>query len=120
VLAVSRDARVAFAVSLGCAPVVEREQVLHELALTSRQAGGEAVVGVAHGLMSMAFEYAKSGAGWERYLAGVAAAPPAIAETFPTKREDWRWSWYRRVIDFDPLPLWRDLTIPTYFVLGAE
>lgn len=24
------------------------------------------------------------------------------------------------MIDFDPLPLWRELTIPTFFALGAE
>lgn len=76
----------AYAVAVSCAPDIVREQMLHELALTSRQAGGEAAVGVALGLMNMAFEYGRTGAGWERYLA-VAAAPPVLAETFrPSRR----------------------------------
>jgi len=35
-------------------------------------------------------------------------------------RDDWRWAWYARVLDFDPLPLWRELAIPGFFSLGAE
>jgi len=119
-LAAARDARVAFAASVSCAPVTVRVQVLHELAQTIGKAGGPEAVEIALELMGMAFEFGRTGAGWEDYLAGVEAAPPGLAGAFPTARDDWRWAWYARVLDFDPLPLWKELAIPGAFFLGAE
>jgi len=119
-LAARRDARVAFVASVSCAPVTVREQVLHELAQTVGKAGGQEAVDIALELMGMAFEFGKTGAGWEDYLVGVEAAPPALAGAFPTARDDWRWAWYGRVLDFDPLPLWKELAVPGFFALGAE
>jgi len=100
------------------AAVSVREQVLHELAQTVRKAGDEEAVALALELMGMAFEYGKSGAGWDDYLAGVEAAPPALAGAFPRARDDWRWAWYARVLDFDPLPLWKELALPSLVVYG--
>lgn len=119
-LAAWRDRRVAFAVSVSGAAVSVREQVQHELAQTVRKGGGEAAVDIALELMDMAFAYGKTGQNWEDYLAGVEAAPPALAGAFPVARDDWRWAWYARVVDFDPLPLWKALAIPSLVVYGAE
>jgi pimeloyl-ACP methyl ester carboxylesterase len=107
-------------VSVSGAAVTVREQVLHELANTVGAAGGPEAVDVARELMEMAFAYGTSGAGWDDYLAGVEAAPPALAGAFPTARDDWRWAWYARVLDFDPLPLWKALARPSLVVYGAE
>ena len=98
-----------------------REQVLHEFEQTVRQGGaGQDVVDIALELMRMALAFGASGADWEDYLAGVEAAPPSLTGAFPIQRDDWRWSWYRRVLDFDPLPVWRELTIPCLIVYGEE
>lgn len=119
-LAAQRDARVAFAVSISGAAVSVRAQVLHELAQTVRKKGGAEAAGVALELMNMAFAFGKTGQGWEDYLAGVEAAPSALAGAFPTARDDWRWAWYARVLDFDPVPLWKELSIPSWIAYGAE
>lgn len=119
-LAARRDARVAFAVSVSGAAVSVREQVLHELEQTVRKAGGEEAVAIARELMEMTFVYGQTGQGWDDYLVAVEEAPAALAGAFPTSRDDWRWSWYARVVDFDPLPLWKALAIPCLLVYGAE
>jgi uncharacterized protein len=119
-LAARGEARASYAVSVSSAAVTVREQVLHELEWNLRPTGGEEAVAIALELMGMAFEFGRTGAGFEDYLAGVEAAPPALAGAFPTARDDWRWSWYARVLDFDPVPLWRELRIPTLVVYGAE
>src|SRR6185295_3946020 len=54
------------------------------------------------------------------YQAGVEAAPPALAGAFMRTKDDWRWAWYARVLDFDPLPLWRELARPALVLYGAE
>ena len=119
-LAARRDERVAFAVSVSGAAVTVGEQVLHELEQTVGEGGGPEAVALARELMQMAFEFGRTGAGWEDYLASVEAAPPALAGAFPRARDDWRWAWYGRLVDFDPLPLWKELAIPSLVVYGAE
>jgi dienelactone hydrolase len=119
-LAARRDARVAFIVSVSGAAVTVREQVLHELEATVRESAGDEAAAIALELMGMAFDYGRTGEGWDDYLAAVEGAPPALASAFPTARDDWRWSWYPRVLDFDPLPLWKELALPCLVVYGAE
>lgn len=119
-LAARSEARAAYSASVSSAAVTVREQVLHELEWNVRPTGGEEAVAIALELMGMALDFARTGAGFEDYLAGVEAAPPALAGAFPTARDDWRWSWYARVLDFDPVPLWRELGIPSLVVYGAE
>jgi len=120
-LAASRAARAAFAVSVSGAAVPVREQVLHELEQTIRAGGGDdEAVAIARELMEMALAFGTTGVGWDDYLAGVEAAPPALAGAFPKDRDDWRWAWYARVLDFDPLPLWKGLGAPGLIVYGAE
>ena len=94
--------------------------MLHEIACTARAKGDSEAVDVARELMTMALAYGTSGAGWDDYRAGVEAAPPALAGAFPTARDDWRWAWYARVVDFDPLPLWRAAKVPGLVVYGSE
>ena len=119
-LAARRDARVAFVVSVSGATVSVREQVLHELEQTVRAKGGEEAAAIARELVEMAFAFGRTGEGWEDYLAGVEAAPPALEGAFPRARDDWRWAWYARVLDFDPMPLWRELARPGLILYGAE
>jgi pimeloyl-ACP methyl ester carboxylesterase len=120
-LAASRSPRVAFSASISAAAVSVREQVLHELEQTVRKAGADPeTVGLALELMRMTFAYGETGAGWEEYLAAVELAPAALSEAFPTSQDDWRWSWYERVLDFDPLPVWRGLSIPYRIVYGEK
>ncbi len=119
-LAAQHDARVAWVVSVSGATTGLRTQVQHELANTVRRAGGEEAVTIARELMEMAFAYGESGTGWEDYLAGVEGAPPALAGALLCTRDDWRWEWYGRLLDFDPLPLWEALARPALILYGAE
>jgi hypothetical protein len=68
----------------------------------------------------MCFEHGRTRTGFEDYLAGVEAAPPPLAAGFPRDPSDWRWDWYERVIDFDPVPVWSELARPVLVVYGAE
>jgi len=120
-LAASRSSRVAFCAAVSAAAVPVREQVLHEFEQTVReQSRAPEEVDLALELMQMAFAYGESGSGWEDYLAGVEGAPSSLSGAFPTQRDDWRWSWYRRVLDFDALSAWRQLSVPCLIVYGAE
>jgi pimeloyl-ACP methyl ester carboxylesterase len=112
---------VAFCASVSAAAVSVREQVLHELEQTVRQGGADPeTVSLALELMQMALAYGESGAGWEEYSAAIELAPARLAEAFPASPDDWRWAWYRRVLDFDPLPVCRKLSIPCLFVYGEK
>lgn len=119
-LAARGEPRAAYTASVSSAAVPLREQVLHELACSVRAGGNEEALAIAEELMGMAFAFARTGEGWEDYLAGVEAAPAALRGHFPTSRDDWRWSWNARVIDFDPVPLWKELAVPALVVYGAE
>jgi pimeloyl-ACP methyl ester carboxylesterase len=120
-LAASRSESVKFVVSVSAAAVPVGTQVRHELEQTLRKGGAdEETLGIASELMDMAFAFGKTGQGWEDLLAGIEAAPPALAGAFPTERDDWRWAWYARVVDFDPVPLWGGIDAPCLLVYGEE
>jgi pimeloyl-ACP methyl ester carboxylesterase len=120
-LAAARDERVAFAVSVSSAATTVGAQVRHEIEMDVRAGGGdEQAVAIALELCDMSFEYGRTGAGLEDYLAGLDAAPAGLAGGFPRDPSDWRWEWYARIVDFDPVPLWSALERPALVVYGAE
>jgi pimeloyl-ACP methyl ester carboxylesterase len=118
-LAASQSESVKFVVSVSAAAVPVGTQVRHELEQALRKGGAdEQTLDIANELMDRAFAFGKTGEGWEDFLAGIEAAPPALAGAFPTERDDWRWGWYARVVDFDPVPLWGALAAPCLVVYG--
>jgi pimeloyl-ACP methyl ester carboxylesterase len=43
-----------------------------------------------------------------------------VSTAFPFTQDDWHWAWNRKVIDFDPMPLWERLRIPVLVVYGDK
>lgn len=126
-LAASRSPGAPFAVSISGAAVTPGEQVRHEVEQDLRRGGlGDADVAAVLALLDRAHAHsrARSDESWSAYDSlrrDMLAGPLREAvEPFPATRDHWQWAWWHDVVDFDPLPLWRDLDGPALVVYGAE
>jgi pimeloyl-ACP methyl ester carboxylesterase len=119
------DAAAAFAVNLSGAAVTPGEQVVHEVGNNWRQSGAPPG-GIEQGtaLIRLANDFVRTGRGWDTYLAAREALRIAFGErvvaTFPLTQDDWYWSWWRRVIDFDAVSWWSRVKVPGLVVYGAD
>lgn len=123
-VAASRSFEVAFVINVVGGTVTLAEAVTHEMREMARQANLtpeeiEAVMTVHR----LAGEYIRTDR-WEPYEAalrqGLESRWSKIAEGFPQTRHAWQWAWWRKVIDFDPLPYWRKVRQPTLMVFGGQ
>lgn len=123
-VAASRSIDVAFVFNVAGGTVTLADTVTHEMRETAKQAQLtpeeiEAVMTVHR----LAGEYIRSGR-WEPYEAalrqGLTTRWSKIAEGFPQTRQAWQWGWWRRLIDFDPLPFWRKVRRPALMVYGGQ
>lgn len=124
-LAAARSRGVAFVVNVSGAAVTPREQIDHEMANTLRGAGfGDAEVAELLELHARMERYMRAEADWSHYEEGLerarSGAWAAIARGFPSAPDHWAFGFYRRVGDFDPVPVWRSLRIPVLVVYGAK
>jgi dipeptidyl aminopeptidase/acylaminoacyl peptidase len=126
-LAARLDTSIAFVVNISGAAVTPYRQVAHEIRQDLITAGlPDSSVHQVLGLLDRAQQFSRTGSAedWRRYIArrtelsrGTLARVVARAEDDST---DWSWGWWRRVGDFDPLPLWRSYHKPVLVVYGAE
>lgn len=120
-VAAARSRDVAFAIDLVGAATTFVEQVSWEMYHTFREAGLEgASLQEALVLQLAAERYVKGELDWARYEAVLNASRAEAAAGFPTSPESWRWEFFRGVIDFDPLPYWRDVRQPVLVVYGED
>lgn len=120
-LAASLSADIRFAAVVSGAAVTVREQVAHELEQTFRQLKvAEADIEYSKGVLRLAERYARTGQGWDEYAAARAKTRFPVSTAFPFKQDDWHWEWNRKVMDFDPMPLWERLRIPVLMVYGDQ
>ena len=124
--------RVAWVIDLVGSATPLAEQVSWEMYHTFREAGleGEALQ-QALGVQVAAERYLEGATRWERFAAAReealssdwASANPdarAVIEGFPDAEDSWRWDFFRRVVDFDPLPHWREVRQPVLVVYGED
>ena len=123
-LAAAKSTSIAFVIDVSGAAVGFGAQVDHEMYNTTLQAGlttadAEAIVALNH----RAGEFMRNDA-WDEYdkartaLLSMPAAP--IAKGFPAARDDPRWSWLRKVYQYDPLPYWKQMRQPALIIYGAR
>lgn len=124
-VAAAGSVEVAWVINLVGASTTLREQVSWEMYHTFREAG---VTGAALertlSLQIAAEGYVEGVVEWQTYrrlldetLAGPAAE---VARGFPSAPEAWQWTFFRRVLDFDPLPYWKRTRQPVLVFYGEE
>lgn len=123
-VAAARSADVAWVVDVSGAAVGFVEQTAFEMRNTAREAGlDEAGVAVVAAMSRAVHRYVASG-DWGAYAAAreEALATPArsVVEGFPGRADDPRWTFFRRMLPFDPLPYWSSLEQPALVLYGAE
>jgi len=125
--AAARSSAVAFVIDVSGSVVPIMEQIGDEL----RQLGAREgltpeqlqEIGTIHGL---GVHYALTGAGWEDYAAALDAlrqSPVGTTEVvngFPTEPDSPAWNFLRTIGDYDPLPYWREVSVPTLFLYGGR
>jgi pimeloyl-ACP methyl ester carboxylesterase len=127
-LAAIRAKDIAFLISISGAGVPVAETVLDQ-ARNEMMLGNTPlpVIDQIIALMKLELEFARTGQGWETYiatrqkLAAMAKAagadwPPP--EGFPETRDDKYWGYMRRLYFYDPVPALRQLTAPTLAIFG--
>lgn len=121
-LAAVRAKDMAFLISVSGAgvPVTETtiDQTRNELTANGmRTALVEQIVG----LMKLQYEFARTGRGWEEYIAArqtLAARMGAPPDTFPATQDHPQWQVIRRMYLYDPAPTLRSLQTPTLALFG--
>jgi pimeloyl-ACP methyl ester carboxylesterase len=121
-LAAVRAKDVAFLISISGAgvPVAETtiDQTRNELtAIGMKPETVEQIVGIT----KLQYEYARTGQGWDEYLAArqkLAARIGAPPETFPASQDHPRWQVIRKMYFYDPTPTLRQLQTPMLALFG--
>jgi pimeloyl-ACP methyl ester carboxylesterase len=121
-IAAVRAKGMAFLISVSGAGVSAAEttidQARHEM--TARGMPPQVVEQVV-GLMTLQYEFARTGQGWEKYAAARAAMVArmgAAPETFPGSADDPYFQLIRRLYFYDPAPTLRQLQLPTLAIFG--
>lgn len=124
-VAAARSRDVAFVVDVVGSAVPFAEQIRHEMAHTFREAGlAGRDYDAAMRLHRLGEAYVRREVPWDSYRAELDRALESrwsrVARDFPRTRDDWRWKFFRGVVDFDPLPHWRRVEAPTLILYGSE
>lgn len=124
-LAAADSPDVAWVINLVGASTTFREQVSWEMYHTFREAGlKDEPLENALALQIAAEAYVDRDVEWSVYrrLLDSALAGPAaeVARGFPASPDAWQWGFFRRVIDFDPLPHWQRTRQPVLVFYGEE
>lgn len=124
-LAASWSEAVAFVIDVVGAATTLAEQVSWEMYHTFREAGVRgAALENALTLQVLGEGYLRGEVDWRTYEGGLreALAGPAadVARGFPQTADAWQWQFFRRVMDYDPIPHWRKVTQPVLVLYGED
>lgn len=124
-VAAARSDDVSFVIDLVGAATSFTEQVSWEMYHTFREAGLEGKnLQEALFLQVAAEKYVTGEVEWETYHGvlgeALASSWADVARGFPDSPGSWRWAFFRGVVDFDPLPYWRDVEQPVLIAYGEE
>lgn len=125
-LAAVKDGQTAYVVIIGASGVTPAEQVNQEIAIRMRSRGySQADIDRAVALNNRIFAYQRNGEGADSLQADLLAA----------REEDWfqaagdipdqlyplaDYKWWRSVMDFDPAPVWSQLSAPVLVLKGGR
>lgn len=121
-LAAIRLKELAFLISLSGAGVSAAETTVDQTRneMTARGMKPETIEQIV-GLMKLQYEFARTGKGWDDYLAArekLVAKFGRAPETYPATADDPYWDFIRRLYFYDPAPTLRQLTLPTLALFG--
>lgn len=124
-MAASRSDAVAFVIDIVGAATDLKEQVSWEMYHTFREAGVEgAALQEALALQVLAEGYVEGAVEWQTYEAALQEAldgPAAeVARGFPSTHDAWQWTFFRQVLDADPIQYWREVTQPVLVLYGED
>lgn len=124
-IAAARSDAVRFVVNVSGSAVLFSEQLDHEMRNRFRDAGLEgAEARAAMELHRSAEAYVRGEIGWDGYRASLDAALESewaeVARGFPQTPDEWRWEFFRGVVDYDPIPWWRRVSQPILVIYGRE
>ena len=125
-VAAARNGKIGFVVNVSGSVVPLAEQMLDELLIDASGEGLTDAQRVAiRDLHSAVMQYARD----RRDYAPVAAAKRACAtaripapflDNVPAAKDAETWGWLHRVAAFNPMPYWKQLTVPAVFVYGGR
>lgn len=120
----AREPQLRFVINVSGSAVSFARQVEHEMANRFVRAGlSDSQQEEAMALHHSAADYLSGAIDWDDYKARLDRALESswaeVARGFPQSRDEWRWEFFRGVMDFTPLPYWRRVTQPTLIVYGA-
>lgn len=112
-------------VSISSAAVPVFDQIAYELEQTLRtQDFSDDAIAAALDLQHVVRGHALGEVEWRSYLEERSRAldgPAApFAQAMPADSTDWRWAWWARVGDYDPVANWARSGLPTLIVYGEE
>ena len=124
-LAASQSTEIAFVVTVA-GPLVPPAEEGHWDAVRALQLAGydTTVIAEVDALLAERDEAVRTG-NWEPYRAALTKAQQrpwfdASGVSPEVNPDSWLWPWYRKILDFDPVPVFESLSIPLLALLGAE
>lgn len=123
-LAANRSSKVRFVIDVSGAAVTPGEQDRFEIknSLIEHGLTKDETLG-ALAFQDAAQSYIRNG-DWKPYIAQRDAAMTQkwkpLADEYPKTPKDWYWSWWRRIIDYDPVKQISLLKVPCLVVYGAK
>lgn len=126
-LAATLSSDVNFVVNISGSVVPLMEQIGDEIRLMGEREGlSPNDLEAVRRIHDLAANYVLTGEGWGAYATALADAKggrlagTAVVEGFPTDADSPAWQFLRLVGDFDPLPYWREVSVPALFLYGGR
>ncbi len=130
-LAASRSKDVGFVIVVSGACTTPEYQEIKRVERTLRADGfSEDEIREAVELMKLKFKFARSGIGWKAYKAAREGAEnkrwfdrggrESGFVAAPASKESWSWHFWRRIDDFDPVPVWKKVQCPVLAIYGES
>jgi pimeloyl-ACP methyl ester carboxylesterase len=122
-LVASRSRSIAFVIMTSGGAITPREAEMNEqLARMRAQKMSEEEMKEAVAFMRLQFDAVRSQQGWERFQATI----PQVREKKWYRytwgglpRDYWQWKWWVPIVDFDPIPLLKQVKVPVLAMFGA-
>lgn len=123
-VAAARSDSVAFAIDVVGAAVPFLENVRYEMVHTFREEGLSGTrLDAAETMLDTAVGYVLGAVSWEAYTEALGRTREVVGDGiadayFIPVRDHWRWAFFRRLADFDPVEWWRRTEQPVLVLLG--
>lgn len=126
-VAATQSSAVSFVVNVSGSVVPMMEQIGDELRKMAEQEGftGDQVETILS-IHAHSAQYVLTGENWETYATALAEAKQGpmggseVVEGFPTDPDSPTWEFLRTIGNFDPLPYWQAVRVPTLFLYGGR